>query len=168
MNVATISFLEPGVLFAPDLPAAADTLLQQAVAARRGDPVEAERLLLLALGRFPTCLPVYFALYKYYANRRQLAQAEITAQRALQEAARQGGFACRLMERAASGPHPYQAGASGHFYLFTLKALAFIKLRRNQAEAAGEILALLSVLDPEDRAGASVVRQLAWAVENGD
>lgn len=170
MSADAIAFLEPSVLFAPELPPAADALLQQAVAARRGgDAAEAERLLLHAVGRFPTCLPVYFALYKFYANRHWLAQAEIAARRALQEASRQGGFACRLLATAsATDPHPYQAGAAGHFYLFSLKALAFIKLRREEFAAADAILDLLLSLDPEDRSGASVIRQLASAVEADD
>ena len=50
------------------------------------------------------------------------------------------------------------------FYLYTLKALAFIKLRRQQAQEAESILALLRELDPEDRCGASVVMQLAHAL----
>ncbi|BBL72062.1 hypothetical protein MoryE10_26680 [Methylogaea oryzae] len=154
------------MLFAPGLPAAVDALLQRAVALRHSDPAEAERLLLNAAARFPDCLPAHFALYKYYANRRSLAQAEDAARRALREAARQGGFACRLGLREPAGErHPYEAGGAGHFYLFTLKALAFIKLRRNEAAAAEDILALLLALDPEDRSGASVVRQLADAVE---
>jgi hypothetical protein len=162
-------FREQEVLFAPDLPSGVNALLQQAVAVRHNDPAEAERLLLYAVGRYPQCLPVYFALYKFYANGRHLGLAEIAARRALNEAARQGLFSCRLTQRDGStGPHPYQAGSAGQFYLFTLKALAFIKLRQGEAEQAVDVLALLATLDPEDRSGASVIRQLAMAVEEGD
>jgi hypothetical protein len=51
------------------------------------------------------------------------------------------------------------------FYLYTLKALAFIKLRQDQAIEAHSILALLREIDPEDRCGASVIMQLAQALE---
>jgi hypothetical protein len=51
------------------------------------------------------------------------------------------------------------------FYLYTLKALAFVKLRLHQDAEAHVILTLLQDLDPEDRCGASVIRSLAEGIE---
>jgi hypothetical protein len=51
------------------------------------------------------------------------------------------------------------------FYLYTLKALAFIKLRQNQLSQAQVILAMMKELDPEDRSGASVIMDLAEAMQ---
>ena len=48
--------------------------------------------------------------------------------------------------------------------MFSLKALAFIKLRRQHFEEAGAILSHLARLDPEGRCGGSVVRGLAESV----
>jgi hypothetical protein len=50
------------------------------------------------------------------------------------------------------------------FYLYSLKALAFIKLRREQDVEARVILGLMPELDPEDRCGASVIMSLADAL----
>ncbi|MBU2823318.1 hypothetical protein HF283_04210, partial [Acidithiobacillus ferrooxidans] len=48
-----------------------------------------------------------------------------------------------------------------HFYLFTLKALSFILLRRKQLDKCREILEKIGELDPHDLVGASVVRAYA-------
>lgn len=48
-----------------------------------------------------------------------------------------------------------------HFYLFTLKALSFILLRRNQLDECREVLEKFGELDPHDLVGASVIRAYA-------
>ena len=49
----------------------------------------------------------------------------------------------------------------GRFALYTLKALAFIRLRRAEADAAAAVLATLARLDPADAVGHSVVAAIA-------
>jgi hypothetical protein len=51
------------------------------------------------------------------------------------------------------------------FYLYSLKALAFIKLRQQQDGEARVILSLMQILDPEDRCGGSVIVSLAAALD---
>jgi hypothetical protein len=49
---------------------------------------------------------------------------------------------------------------AARFWLFTLKALAFISLRRDDRDTAAALVAQLKLLDPEDHLGASVVAKL--------
>lgn len=153
------------VLFATDVPPAVNQLLQKAVLLRRRHPEHAEQLFWQARDLDPGCLQVYFALYKFYANQKRLDDAERVTRMALVEAARQSEFALSWRQLVASPERPclYQV-AAGHFYLFSLKALAFITLRRGFREDALAILDALAVLDPEDRVGGSVIRALAEAV----
>lgn len=135
-------------------------LLGAAMASYHDAPA-AERLLLRAQALDPACLPVYFSLYKFYFYKGRLADAERAARSGLEAAAHQGGFpadwrcltpACTDWSRP-DGPQ--------RFYLFSLKALAFIRLRQGHMADSNEILAALHALDPRDRVGGSVVRGLA-------
>lgn len=49
-------------------------------------------------------------------------------------------------------------------YLYTLKALAFIKLRQGFTADAQLVLSHLQQLDPEDLSGASVIIDLAAGI----
>ncbi|MEJ2108143.1 MAG: hypothetical protein P8X48_12595 [Acidiferrobacteraceae bacterium] len=131
------------------------------------DADRAEALLLEARDLDPACLPVYFALYKHYFYRSRLAEAEQITLTALEAAARQGGFApdWRNLEVDTA---PW-SGASGpiRFFLFSLKALAFIRLRRGAPDEAAAILAKLGEIDPLDQVGATVIRDIAAGVSTG-
>ncbi len=111
----------------------------------------------------PECLPVYFALYKYYFYRSRLADAERAALDALNAAARQGGFPADWAELKPETANWSDIRSPAHFYLFSLKALAFIRLRQRRAPEARELLDKLTELDPLDRVGASVIGSLAAA-----
>lgn len=163
MNVLT--FAEDPVLFGTAILPATNHRLQFAVSARHRDNSAAEDVLWEARAEDPTCLPVYFALYKFYANSNKLDRAERAARLALAEASRQAGLYTDW-ERLSQDPRRgnLYASEAGLFYLFSLKALAFIKLRRQHWQEAGSILGHLAMLDPEDRSGGSVVRGLAEAV----
>jgi hypothetical protein len=56
------------------------------------------------------------------------------------------------------------ANEIGLFYLYCLKALAFIKLRQNHVIEAELILNHLKHLDPQDLCGASVIMDLATGI----
>jgi hypothetical protein len=109
-------------------------------------------------------LPTHFALYKFYANRKDLAKAEAAAHAALDEGrqakadSRRTGGRCRQPRR---GRPVFQRAA---LFIFSLKALAFISLRRGKPQQSAEILDALTLLDPEDRVGASVTRSLLESV----
>ncbi len=156
---------DDSVLFGMSILPATNNRLQYAVAARHHDNSEAENVLWEARAEDPTCLPVYFALYKFYANSNKLERAERAARLALAESSRQAGVYSdwKKLSRDPQRKTLY-ASEAGLFYLFSLKALAFIKLRRQHWVEAGDILRHLTKLDPEDRCGGSVVLAMAKAV----
>lgn len=124
----------------------------------------AERSLLTALDLDPQCLPVYFALYKFYFYSGRLAEAEHIVHAALDRAAGQCGITqdWSTLGRASADWHDTRGPA--HFYLFSLKALAFIRLRSGDEPQAIALLEKLEELDPQDTVGADVIRSLAGAI----
>jgi hypothetical protein len=161
--MSTVAYFDEPVLFGTSVLPATNSRLQYAVAARHRDNSEAENVLWEARAEDPTCLPVYFALYKFYANSKMLDRAERAARLALAESSRQAGFSADW-EKLDPAHDKLYASEAGLFYLFSLKALSFIKLRRQHWDEAGAILSHLARLDPEDRCGGSVVRGLAESV----
>lgn len=125
------------------------------------DKQMAETLLWQAQRLAPNALPVYFSLYKFYFYQRDLDNAELAARMALLAAAMQGGFNADWRGLQAGSAEWADHAAPAHFYLFTLKALAFIRLRRGDADESSSILAKLAELDPRDAVGASVIRSMA-------
>lgn len=159
--------------FGGEVPEALRGLLHQAATA----PV-AERAALLwtAQALAPTCLAVYYALYKHHAGQREFAQAERAARRGLDEAARQAGIGDdgRPLALGAgatlgtSGPAPavdYLADGPARFWLFTRKALAFIALRSGRPAEARAHLGVVAALGAQARVGDEVIAQLLAAAE---
>ena len=130
-------------------------------AATPGEDARAETLLKAARHAAPHCLAVYFALYKFYFHRGRLLEAERATLDGLTEAAAQGGFADDWKQLYAGSTDWTQATGPVRFYLFSLKALAFIRLRSGRTSEATAILAKLAELDPGDQVGGSVIRSLA-------
>ncbi|MHB0919068.1 MAG: hypothetical protein ACYC1G_14955 [Thiobacillus sp.] len=149
----------PGIADGALPPGVADWLAQ--AVASYPNTERAEFLLCTAQALAPECLPVYFALYKFYFYKRMLPQAEEVALHALEIAARQGGFSPDWARLDAHSTDWRRVDAPQHFYLFTLKALAFIRLRLGRSEDSHALLAKLQELDPLDTVGASVIRDLA-------
>ena len=137
------------------------TALLTEAAAAHGDGVRAETLLKAAQHTDPHCLAVYFALYKFYFYRGRLLEAERAALDGLSVAAAQAGFTVDWNKLHAGSADWTQVAGPARFYLFSLKALAFIRLRRGRTAEATAILAMLAELDPGDQMGASVIRSLA-------
>ncbi len=83
----------------------------------------------------------------------------------LEESAAQGGFPSdyRQLVKNLTKWNGY-ADETTLFYLYTLKALAFIKLRLGLTVEAQRVLSHLQQLDPEDLSGASVIMDLAAGV----
>lgn len=159
------TFIEERVLFCPHIPPKVNALLQAAVAASSVNQAQAEQLFLQAQALDSRCLQTYFALYKFYFFQKRLVDAERIVLAGLEEAARQAGFP-NDHQLLVENQHQWDmyADENALFYLYTLKALAFIKLRRGLADEATVILAHLQQLDPQDLSGASVIMQLAKEV----
>ncbi|MDH6263302.1 hypothetical protein [Bradyrhizobium sp. BR13661] len=139
-----------------------DSLLQQGVVTYRRDPSEADRIFRRALDAAPTELAVYFCLYKTHTYRGRLDEAQSIAERGLREAAHQAGWnpdwrSWRPQAELPDGP--------GRFALYTLKALAFIHLRKGEQKQAHELLAALRRLDPSGAVGWPVVAALAEGLQ---
>ena len=152
-------------MFSPNMPAEVNNLLQAAVAASSVDRSRAENLFLQAQTLDSHCLQTYFALYKFYFFQKRLADAERIVIAGLEESARQGRFPSdyRRLARNRQKWNLY-ANEITLFYLYTLKALAFIKLRQGYSIDAQLVLSHLQQLDPEDLSGASVIMALAEGV----
>ena len=158
--MSLLSFQQDDVLFAQDLPPRVNSHLQQAVVLYQ-DTERAEQSLWKAHALAPDRLEVYIALYKFYFYKGRLADAERVAYLALDVAAELGGFSANWNELDDSSAIWMPAQGAPRFFMYTLKALAFIRLRRNDANMAREILAKIQQLDPEDQVGASVIADLA-------
>lgn len=151
-----------GVAIGFAAPPAIDEKLR-AAAACYDDTEKAEELLWTALKADPNCLGSYFSLYKFYFYKRKLNEAEGVALLGLGTAARLGSFDPDWKKLDAQSADWHRVDAPQHFYLFTLKAIAFIRLRLGYAEESRALLAKLQELDPQDSVGASVIRDLATA-----
>ena len=79
----------------------------------------------------------------------------------MKEAARQAGWSSDWRDWK---PQPKVPDGAGRFALYTLKALAFIHLRRDEREQARNILDALSRLDPAGAVGWPVIAALAQAL----
>ncbi|MFA6051662.1 MAG: hypothetical protein WC762_03635 [Methylobacter sp.] len=163
--MGSVAFVEERVMFSPNMPAEVNNLLQAAVAASSIDQSRAEKLFLQAQTLDSHCLQTYFALYKFYFFQKRLADAERIVLAGLEESARQGGFPSdyRRLARNRQKWNLY-ANEITLFYLYTLKALAFIKLRLGFTIDAQLVLSHLQQLDPEDLSGVSVIMDLAAGV----
>jgi tetratricopeptide (TPR) repeat protein len=144
-----------------DLPEAINALLQQGVAAYRHDRPHADRLFRQALATAPSELPTYFCLYKIHTYQGNLDEAQAAAESGLREAASQAGWALDWREWRPQAALPEGAG---RFALYTLKALAFIHLKKDDRQQARQILERLRQLDPAGAVGWPVVAALAEGV----
>jgi hypothetical protein len=142
------------------LPAVVRQLLQDA-ADVYSKPNYAEAILWSAHAMYPECLPVYFALYKFYFYKGRLHDAERATRLGLAAASRQAGFDSDWHCLTANTVDWTDTRGPQHFYLFSLKALSFICLRLGRRSESQAILSKLAQIDPGDSVGASVIRDLA-------
>ena len=152
---------EPDAVNFGDLPPRINALLQQGVAAYRTDFDSAEKLFREALEVAPEELPTYLCLYKIHTYHGNLDEARLVAERGLKVAAAQAGLPpdWRLWR-----PQPGLLEGPARFALYTLKALAFIHLRRDEKQASLYILDVLAEIDPSGAVGWPVIADLAAGV----
>lgn len=146
--------------FGSEVPAALQPLLREA---REAPPAERASRLWAAQACAPQALAVYYLLYKHHAGRREFALAERAARAGLAEAARQAALPADWRDvQALDGPADQ---GPRRFWLFTLKALAFIRLRSGDTDEARALLARLAQLDPPGAVGGEVVARLLEAAQ---
>jgi tetratricopeptide (TPR) repeat protein len=146
--------------YAGTVPPRIGKLLEDAMSAY-ADTARAEELLQQARREAPQALPVYFSLYKFYFYKGRLAEAEQAARSALATAAAQGGFPDAYEVLTPDTTDWTRHDSPQHFYLFSLKALAFIRLRQGDSEGCERLLRKLRELDSADTVGGSVIGSLA-------
>jgi tetratricopeptide (TPR) repeat protein len=151
---------DPIALFGGEASPVITQLLQDAAAVYQ-QTNRAEAILWSAQAIDPACLPVYFALYKFYFYKFRLEDAEKVALMGLKAAAKLGGFPSDWWRLSVYDANWDSAADAQHFYLFSLKALAFIRLRLGKREESLALLDKLKELDPKDSVGSSVIRDLA-------
>ena len=148
-----------GELFGGEAPPEIRQLIEDAKSAPR-DQIGARLWAIQA--RAPDCLPLYYLLSKFHAGRREFDQAERAALTGLDRA----GSLCGLpvgADLASNLPTPtadFHANGPARFWLFTLKALAFIHMRSGQLQEARELLAWLERCDPSHSVGSDVTAAL--------
>ena len=150
------------VRFARRMDPASNACLQEAAASPQADRAEA---LLNKAARFaPESLAVDVARYKFSFYRGELASAEGVVRATLNKAATQGGFSADWSQHTAPLVDREQPESPARYYLYGLKALAFIRLRSGAADETAFLLKALSVLDPHDLVGASVIVELTAGI----
>lgn len=120
--------------------------------------MRAEALFRQALTAAPRELPIYFCLYKIHTYQGHLDEAQTAAENGLREAAGQAGWP---LDWRQWRPQAVLPDGPGRFALYTLKALAFIQLRKNNPQGAGQMLDTLRKLDPAGAVGWPVAAALA-------
>ena len=146
-----------------DAPAPVNELLQQGVLLNRQSRAAADAKFRQALALDPSALATYFCLYKIHAYEGAHDEALAVAEAGLAEAERQAGLAA---DWAGWTPDDLANAPPGpaRFALYTLKAIAFIRLRRGEADEARRRLDKLAGLGVIDGLGGGVVADLARAV----
>ncbi|MGO9446189.1 MAG: hypothetical protein ACLPXB_15645 [Thiobacillaceae bacterium] len=142
------------------LPRATHALLHRGMALYGTDRAGAAFLFGFAQSRAPASLALYRVLVKFYNRVGQFDAAYEMAEQGLAEAARLGNF-----------PPDWRAwtlellvGNEACFALQTLKAMAFLELRRGNGDSSAGMLERLRLLDPSDGTGSSVVAALAEGI----
>jgi tetratricopeptide (TPR) repeat protein len=144
-----------------DVPPAINVLLQKGVAAYRRDFDAADALFREALATAPQELPTYYCLYKIHTYQGNLDDARAIALEGMKVAASQAGWSPDWRDWT---PHPGIPEGAARFALYTLKALAFIHLRRDELPQSRIILDALRDLDPTGEVGWPVIASLAEGV----
>ncbi len=113
-------------------------------------------------------LDVLQALYKFHFYRGELLQALDVVFQALVKAAIQGGFSHDWQLLEPQSADWQQVRGPARSFLYSLKALAFIRLRQDDIRDAAQVLDVLNRLDPQDQVGAQVIRELLEGLEDDD
>ncbi len=141
-------------------------LLNHALCAATPDGVEA--LLLEARRRWPEEPDAHIGLYKFYFVRARYHDAEAAVWAALRAGAAGAGFD-RNYRRLHPGSADWSRRQGGErLYLFSLKALGVIRLRRAKVAMARCVLEKLLELDPVDEIGGGAFLQIARSFSEDD
>jgi len=116
----------------------------------------------------PDQLDVLQALYKLHFYGGELQQALDVVYQSLIKAAIQGGFSHDWSSLDLHSADWRQRRGPARSFLYSLKALAFIRLRQNDVAESASVLDVLQRLDPQDMVGAQVIRDLLAGLRDDD
>jgi len=155
-------------LLGRDLPAAAEAELRLAGLAYLSD-AEAERHLFRARALAPDHPAVLIGFYRFYFYKNRLEEALVIARLCLLQAARDNALDpdWRRVEADDADFGSYDA-VLPRFYLFTLKAYAYLKLRLGHLEEGRDAAFKTVALDPTDKVGAGVLLDVLGRIGKGD
>jgi len=156
MSVDDQAFLADALLGA-GLPPAAEQHLNEAGLAYQQDDA-AEQHLREAQALAPDHAAVLIGLYRFYFYKGRLGEALEVACTCLGKAARDNGLAddWRSVRREDADFSSFDA-ALPRFYLFTLKAYAYLQMRLGNLAEAHEAVRKLLELDPSDKLNAKLL-----------
>ena len=117
-----------------------------------------------ALALRPDALATYLCLYKIHTYQGHLDEALAVAEAGLVEAARQAGLDSDWT-LWTSGQISSNVNGPAHFALYTLKALSFIHLRRDEKAKSQRCLAKIAELGAMELVGGTVIAALAAGVD---
>lgn len=163
MVLSLANVLEDRIVFGRNIPLEINACLQEAVACA-DDFERARKLFYSALDMQPDQLEVYIALYKFCFYKGHLNEAEQVVYDALKQSAKRGGFCDDYHQLDINSTDWSLHEGAARIYLYSLKALAFICLRKGDTEKAMQVLKKLQELDEYDKVGSSVIRDLAEAI----
>jgi hypothetical protein len=144
-------------LFGGEVPKPVKALIDQARSAEI--PEHAIALLWTAQVCAPDCLSVYYLLYKLHARLADFETAEQAALKGLRMAAEQANLPYNWLIVTAQMAD-FMSPGPARFWLFTLKALAFIRLRQKDPMLARAYLSKVAELDPQGGSGVGVIEDL--------
>ena len=121
----------------------------------------AEQLLLNARSSLPGRHEITVALYKMYAYSNRFDEALGLMNEVLCSSAVEGGFAIDWRSLDLDSAAWKDAQGVIRFYLYSMKAMGFVLLRKGEPKEAYQVLKKLQQLDPLDQVGGSVVLEMA-------
>lgn len=130
------------------------------------DKENSEKLLVQAFDLDPDVLDTYVVFYKFYFYHRLLSEADQWIHLALEKSASQGGFDSNWEGLTIADAQWDDAEGPERIFLYSLKAKAFIGMKRGDFSTPGTVLEKLAYLDPGDQVGWSVVLQMFERVKN--
>ncbi len=160
--------LAAAALFAEGLPAAAAEALRMAAESHAFDEI-AERHLAVAAQIMPDHAAVLIGQYRYYFYKGRLQEALAVACRCLVKAARDNDLPSDWHQVQ---PHNAAFGSYDavlpRFYMFTLKAYAYLQLRLGDYGEGQDAAVKLLALDPTDKVNARLLLDVVQRAGLGD
>lgn len=145
--------------FSERTPSGLRYLLNAALGVEHPDAVEA--LLLEARRRWAAEPDAHIGLYKFYFFNARYVEAEAAVWLALRTAAAGGGFDRNYRRLHAASADWHKQQGNERLFLFSLKALGVIRLRRGKVAGARRVLEKLLELDPVDEIGGGAFLHIA-------